>query len=42
MNNEEKRTAIRSYRVRIEILPMQSGTRRFDPNRVTFPALTGI
>ena len=38
MNDEEKREAIRRYRVRIVILPKQPGTRRFDPNRVTFPA----
>ncbi|MDP3893518.1 recombinase family protein [Nocardioides sp.] len=37
LNDEEKRAVIREYRVRIEILPMQPGTRRFDPSRVTFP-----
>jgi hypothetical protein len=28
---------IRRYRVRVEILSMQPGTRRFDPTRVVFP-----
>jgi site-specific DNA recombinase len=38
MTDDEKRVVVRRYRVRIEILPRRSGTRRFDPERVTFPA----
>jgi site-specific DNA recombinase len=37
MTDEEKRLVIRRYRVRVEILSMQPGTRRFDPTRVVFP-----
>ena len=40
MTDEEKRATIRRYRVRVEILPKQPGTRRFDPNRVVFPPVT--
>ena len=36
MLDDERREVILRYRVHIEILPMQSGTRRFDPNRVVF------
>jgi hypothetical protein len=39
MTDEERREVIVQYRVRIEIKPMQPGTRRFDPNRVVFPPL---
>jgi len=37
MTDDERRGVIQRYRVRIEILPRQEGTRWFDPNRVTFP-----
>jgi hypothetical protein len=37
MTDDERRVVIQHYRVRIEIQPRQPGTRRFDPNRVTFP-----
>jgi DNA invertase Pin-like site-specific DNA recombinase len=39
MTDDEKRLVIREYRVRIAILPKQPGTRRFDPDRVTFPSV---
>jgi hypothetical protein len=37
MTDEQQRELIVRYRVRIEILPMQPGTRRFDSDRVVFP-----
>ena len=38
LTDDEKREVIRRYRIRIVILPQQKGMRRFDPDRVTFPA----
>jgi hypothetical protein len=38
MDDEQKRTVIRRYKVRIEITGKNPSTRRFDPDRVTFPA----
>jgi hypothetical protein len=36
MSDDDRRVTILEYRVRIEILPMQPGTRRFDKDRVIF------
>jgi site-specific DNA recombinase len=36
MTDDERRVVIQRYRVRIEVLPKQPGTRRFDRTRVVF------
>lgn len=37
ITDDERRVLLRRYKVRIEVLAKQPGTRRFDPERVTFP-----